>query len=136
MPDEIEIVGLRCRTRIGFRPHELDGEQEVVLTIRFTVDLSRAAKSDDVADGVDYREVTKAVLAHVEGGDFMLLERLAAEVADVVLSFDGTGSCTVRAEKPGALRFARSVAVTVTRDRVAGKAAPLPRTRPPAADPV
>jgi len=88
----------------------------IALTIE--LDLSAAAASDDLEDSLDYRALTKAVIAHVEGSHFKLLEALAASIADLVLdSYPRVDAVTVRVDKPGALRHARTVAVELHRSR-------------------
>ncbi len=83
-------------------------------------DTAPAAASDDIQDAVNYRTVTKAIIAHVEEGEPMLVERLVQEIADICLgSDDRITEVEVSVEKPGALRFARSVGVTIRRKRSA-----------------
>jgi FolB domain-containing protein len=79
-------------------------------------DLSRAGRSDDLRDTVDYKAVKKAIMQAVEASEFQLVERLADRVAEIVLSH-GVDRVDVTVDKPGALRFARSVAVEITRTR-------------------
>ncbi len=58
------------------------------------------------------------MIAHVEGGEPMLVERLAAELAGVCFAADERiDEIELTVEKPGALRFARSVGVTIHRRR-------------------
>ena len=79
--------------------------------------MSRAGQSDRIEDTVDYKAVKKQVLQLVEKSSFLLIERLAEEIARLCLAAAGVQRVTVVVDKPGALRFARSVAVEITRDR-------------------
>ena len=118
VPDRIYIRDLHLRTVIGVRTWERDKHQDVVINLALTTDLSAPSGSDDLADAVDYSKLTKRVIAHVEQSSYRLLERLAGSIADVVLEhFPPVKSVTVTVDKPGALRFARSVGVELTRDR-------------------
>ena len=73
---------------------------------------------DDIVDAVNYRTVTKAMIAHVESGDPMLVERLVAELAGIALGSDErVKEVEVTVEKPGALRHADSVGITIRRSR-------------------
>jgi FolB domain-containing protein len=81
------------------------------------VDIRPAARSDDVADAVDYSTVAKAVQALVEGIDIPLLERLAAEIARVCLQDERVLAARVRVDKPRAVRTGRSAAVEIVRRR-------------------
>lgn len=113
--DRILIRDLTARCIIGFRPGERDAKQDVVVSIALSTDLSRAGKSDLVGDSVDYREVKKRVLALMEQSQFNLIEALAEAIASTCLETPGIEEVSVTVDKPGALRFARSVAVEIRR---------------------
>ena len=81
------------------------------------VDCRPAGLSDDFRDAVDYRAVTKSIIALVEGSGFFLVERMAEEVAKICLEDSRVTAARVRVEKPGAVRFSRSVGVEVERTR-------------------
>ena len=98
--DRIEIRGLRLLATVGVPEAERAVAQPLELDIDLEVDLRDAARSDDVADTVDYGAVAVAVADAVAGTSFALLERLAAEVADVVLDRDQRcRAVTVRVRK-------------------------------------
>lgn len=117
MKDEIHIQDLLLRTIVGINPEERTKRQEVLLNIWLETDVRRAAESDDIAHAVNYRTIAKEVIRLVEGSRFHLVERLASEVARLCLQHPGVERVRVRLEKPGALRFARSVGVTLERSR-------------------
>lgn len=119
--DQIVIRDLLARGIVGINPDERIKPQDIVVNINLSVDTYRAAETDSIDDAVNYREITKAVLAHVEEGRPMLVERLAAEIAGICLDMDDrVEEAEVSVEKPGALRFARSVGVTIRRRRGEG----------------
>lgn len=115
--DRIHIRNLRLRCILGIFPEERREKQDVVINVTLYSDLSRAGASDDIADTVDYKELKKRIVARVEASTFFLVERLAAEVADLALESPGVERVDVAVDKPGALRFADSVAVEITRHR-------------------
>ena len=80
-----------------------------------TESFTKAAESDDIADAVDYKGITKKIIALVEKSDYFLIERMAEEIAQLVLEHPGVREVEVTVDKPGALRFARSVAVQIHR---------------------
>jgi dihydroneopterin aldolase/D-erythro-7,8-dihydroneopterin triphosphate epimerase len=84
-------------------------------------DTRPAAASDNIDDAVNYKTVTKAIIRHIENGAPMLVERLVAEVANICFETDRrVQAVEVTVEKPGALRFARSVGVSIYRQREEG----------------
>ncbi len=115
--DHIFIRDLAARCIIGVRPEERIEKQDVLVSLALSADLSRAGKSDVLADSVDYRAIKKRVLAIVEDSRFCLLEALAEAIASGCLETAGVFEVRVTVDKPGALRFARSVAVEVIRKR-------------------
>jgi D-erythro-7,8-dihydroneopterin triphosphate epimerase len=118
MPDDqIEIKDLQLRTVIGINEAERKDRQDVILNIILTADLAAAGRSDNVEDTVNYRTLTKRIIALVEGSQFQLVERLAEEVAALCLEDPRVERARVSVEKPGALRSARSVGVTLERGR-------------------
>jgi len=116
--DRIHIRDLLLRGIVGINEDERRNRQDILLNITMEADTQPAAASDSIEDAVNYRTVTKAIISHVEGEKPMLVERLAAEIAEICLeSDDRVAEVEVTVEKPGALRFARSVGVTIRRSR-------------------
>ncbi len=115
--DRIYVRDLVCRCIIGINPEERATKQDVTINIVLEADLSAACRTDDIADTVDYKQLKKNVLRMVEGSSFFLVERLAQRVADVCLECPMVLRARVTIDKPGALRFARSVAVEITRGK-------------------
>lgn len=118
MNDRIFIKDLLVRGIVGINPDERTKPQDVLINVTMWADTRSAAESDDIADAVNYRTVAKRIISHVENGDPELVERLVAELADIVLTSDERiEQVEVSLEKPGALRFAGSVGVTIRRTR-------------------
>lgn len=116
--DRIHITGLLVRGIIGINPEERAKRQDVMVNVTMWADTGPAARSDDIEDAVNYRTVGKAIIAHVEAGEPMLVERLVAEIARICFETDQRiTEAEVTVEKPGALRFAESVGVTIRRTR-------------------
>jgi FolB domain-containing protein len=115
--DRIRIKDLLVRTVIGVNPEERGIKQDVVLNLTMYSDQRPAAAADDFELTVDYKSTKLSVLSLAENSSFRLIESLAAAVADLLLGIDGVTACEVSVDKPGALRFARSVAVEIYRER-------------------
>lgn len=118
MPDQILIRDLLLRTVIGVNPEERRDRQDVLVNIVLQADTRAAGASDRIEDAVNYRTITKRVIALVENSSFYLVEKMATEIANICLEETRVARATVRVEKPGALRFARSVGVEIARDRL------------------
>lgn len=117
MTDRITIKDLFLRTIIGINDDERNNRQDVLVNITMETDTRAAAASDRIKDTVNYRSVTKDVIDLVEKSRFFLVEKLAEEIAKLCLQDQRVQSATVSVEKPAALRFAKSVGVTIQRSR-------------------
>ena len=102
MADSIVITGIRGLGYHGvFEEERLDG-QEFSVDVRLTVDTSRAAKTDDLADTVDYGRIAGTVHALIVGEPVNLVETLAERIAEACLAFVGVQRVRVVVHKPHA----------------------------------
>ncbi len=115
--DKIYIRDLALRCIIGIYPEERRDRQDVIINVTMSGDFSAAGLSDDIDDAVNYETITKQMIALVEESSFNLIETLADKLADICLEHPKVEEATVSVDKPGALRFARSVAFETTRRR-------------------
>lgn len=113
----ISIENLRLRTFIGFNPEELEKKQDVIINIDIDYSAMAACESDDESQALDYKVITKEVIAFVEEGRFKLLEKLCSDILDIAARNPRVESARVRVEKPHALRFADSVSVSMSAKR-------------------
>lgn len=115
--DRICICDLLVRCILGINESERREKQDVLISLAICTDLRKPGKSDRIEDTVDYRALKKQILAMAENSHYFLEEALADAVAELCLGQRGVLQVEVRVEKPNALRFARSVAVEITRRR-------------------
>ncbi|MDD2599878.1 MAG: dihydroneopterin aldolase [Kiritimatiellae bacterium] len=115
--DKIQISDLQLPCIIGLREWERTTPQNVNLNITLFTDFSKACVSDEIDDTVDYVTIKKNIIKEVEASSFKLVEKLAQMVAEICLSDARVMRVDVNVSKPGALRFARTVAVEITRTR-------------------
>lgn len=115
--DRIEIRDLLLRGILGINPEEREKKRDILINLTLYTDLRPAGKSDDIACTANYRTMTKRVIEHVENVGRCTVEALATDVARLCLEDPRVTRVRVRIEKPGALRFARSVGVEIERRR-------------------
>ncbi len=115
--DQIHIRELKFRCIIGVNEDERHEKQDVAVNVTLWADLLRACRTDCIADTVDYKALKKQILATAEQSRFNLIEALAERIADLCLQDRRVRQARVSVEKPAALRFARTVAVEITRVR-------------------
>jgi D-erythro-7,8-dihydroneopterin triphosphate epimerase len=120
-PDQIHIRDLVVSGILGINPDERINRQDILVNATLWADTRDAAVSDDIVDAVNYRTITKQLIAHIEQGEPMLVERLVAELVEICLDADERVTAVeMTVEKPGALRHARSVGITIYRTRDGG----------------
>ena len=115
--DRIFLRGLECQCIIGFIDWERRVPQKVVLDLEFPTECARAARSDAVADTIDYKAVAKRVLAFVGQSQFQLLETLAHRLALLLLAEFPLAWIRIEVNKPGAIRHSRDIGVSIVRRR-------------------
>jgi len=115
--DRIIISDLRARCIIGVNEDERREKQDVTITMSIFADLRKPGRTDRFEDAVDYRAIKKRVQLLVEESKYFLLEALAEAVANACLASPGIQKVQVRVDKPSALRFAKTVAVEIVRER-------------------
>lgn len=115
--DRIEIRDLLLRGILGINPEEREKAQDILINLTLFADLRPAGASDDIDHTANYRTLTKRIIDHVERAARFTVEALAADIAGLCLQDPRVERVRVRVEKPGALRFARSVGVEIERAR-------------------
>jgi len=115
--DRIEIKDLLVRGIVGLNEDERRKRQDILVNLALVTDIRTAAANDDIEGACNYRLVSKSIIKMVEASSYFTVEKLATEIAHLILEDFPVEEVTVSVEKPGALRFARSVGVTITRNR-------------------
>ena len=115
--DKIYIRDLSIRCIIGVNQEERTEKQDVIINVILFADTRKAGQTDDLDDSVDYKKVKKTILSLVENSEFLLIEKLADEIAKVCLDDSKVQKVNVTVDKPGVLRYTRSVAVEIVRTR-------------------
>ncbi len=115
--DQINIRGLHLRCIVGIQEWERKVLQDVHIDVVLFANLAAAGKSDRIEDTVNYKTLTKAMIALTEKSSFYLVEALAEKLAELCLEDERVQRVRITLEKPGALRFARSVGVVIERSQ-------------------
>jgi len=115
MQDIIFISELRIETVIGIFDWERQIKQTVVLDLELATDIRKAAESDHIDDTIDYKTLTKTVIAFVEQSEFQLVETLAERVSELIRNDFAVAWVRLKLNKPGALRGARDVGILIER---------------------
>mgnify|MGYP003332079985 FL=1 len=114
--DTITLTDLEVHYRVGVPDAERTQPQRLLLNIEMQHDFIRAAATDDLRETIDYYAVSRRLLTFGEGRSWKLIEKLAADIATMVLADFGAESVSVEVKK-FIIPEARHVGVRVTRRR-------------------
>lgn len=115
--DVILIRDLDCECIIGIFDEERTKRQTVRINAEVYTDLSMAGRSDDFNDALNYSQVEVVLKQEAESSGFFLLEKLAAHLAETILSMDKVAAIRLTLDKFEAAAFARSIAVRIFRKK-------------------
>jgi FolB domain-containing protein len=97
--DTITLADLEVHYRVGVPDAERAQPQRLLLTVEMQRDFTRAAASDDLRETIDYYAVSRRLLAFGEGRSWKLIEKLAADIAALVLAEFGAEAVSVEVKK-------------------------------------
>ena len=117
MTDTVFLHGLTCKAVIGAREWEKNERRNLVVDLDMGLDLQAAAARDDLAQTVDYSEVSRRVRRLVSESRLALLETLAERIAALLLDDFPLTWCRVRINKPYAVSGVPVVGVVIERKR-------------------
>ena len=113
--DIIFLGGLEIETIIGIYDWERETKQTVVLDIEMAFDIQQAAETDDIQYTLDYKTVSKRIIAFVEESSFFLVEKLISEISSIILNEFNVPWVKITLNKKGAIRGASDVGITIER---------------------
>jgi dihydroneopterin aldolase len=113
----IYIDNLKAYAIIGTQEWERETPQELILSLAVEYDSSKASRSDDLNDALDYCKLTDRVILKVENSQFYLLEKLADHILDDVMEEKLVQKVQLRITKPAALGQKGVITVEVSGKR-------------------
>ncbi len=113
----IRITDLKLKAIIGINAWERKIQQDIIINLELDFDASKAAKSDNIKDTLDYKVLKKRIIDLIQCSKFFLLEKLVEEILILIMTNPKVLKATVRVDKPKALRFAKSVSVESSRTK-------------------
>lgn len=113
--DIVYIRDLRIDTIIGIFEWERKVRQTISIDLEMATDIRRAAETDDIQYALNYKDVSKRLIALIEGSEFELVETMAETAAKIVREEFNVPWLKMRLSKPGAIRGARDVGLIIER---------------------
>jgi len=115
--DIVFIEDLRIDAVIGIYDRERKIRQPLAFDVEMAFDNRKPAASDDIADTLDYKAVSKRLQSFVGESSFGLVETLAERCAEIIMREFGVAWMRLKVAKPGAVRGAKSVGVVIERGK-------------------
>ncbi|MGQ4275459.1 dihydroneopterin aldolase [Pseudidiomarina sp. E22-M8] len=115
--DKVFVKGLRTDALIGVYEWEHEQRQPLLVDLTMDWDQAAAAASDELEHALDYAALSQAVVKLVESRPRQLIETVAEEVAQLILSEFQVTTVKVCVSKPKAVAAAQTVGVEITRSR-------------------
>ena len=115
--DIIYIKDLRIDTIIGIYDWERRARQTVILDIEMGTDIKKSAQSDAIKGTLNYKAVAKRLISFVEKSNYQLVETLAENIAEILLSEFNVPWLRLQLNKQGAVRGVRDVGVIIERGK-------------------
>jgi dihydroneopterin aldolase len=113
--DIIFLGGLEIPAIIGIYEWERETRQTIILDIEMAYDIKKAAVTDSIEDTLDYKAVSKRIIGFVEDSRFFLVEKLAEEIATIILTEFNVPWLKLTLNKKGAIRGASDVGIIIER---------------------
>ena len=113
--DIVYLRDLRIDTVIGIFDWERRTTQTIILDLEMSVDIAKAAASDDIKDTLNYKAVAKRLIEFVSNSDFQLVETLAERCAQIIREEFDVRWVKLTLNKKGAVRGADDVGVMIER---------------------
>jgi dihydroneopterin aldolase len=115
--DIVFIEDLRIETVIGIYDWERKIRQTIAIDLEMAFDNRKPASTDKIGDTLDYKAVSKRLIAFVENSHFELVETLAERSAEIVMQEFNVPWLRLKLSKPGAVTGSKAVGVRIERGR-------------------
>ncbi|MFT5392374.1 MAG: dihydroneopterin aldolase [Gammaproteobacteria bacterium] len=113
--DIVFLSDFRVPATIGIYDWERRVKQTLIIDLEMGTDVARAARTDQIDDALNYKNVAKRVSEFVSESEFQLVETLAERIADVVRTEFNVPWVKLRLNKRGAISGASDVGIQIER---------------------
>jgi 7,8-dihydroneopterin aldolase/epimerase/oxygenase len=113
--DKLIISQLELNAIIGIHPHERVQKQPIILDLELDYDSRLAARSDQISDALDYSKIANRIQEFVIQSQFFLIETLANQIADILLTEFGVKKLRLVIQKPNAIPQAKYAGLMIER---------------------
>ncbi|MBK4775745.1 dihydroneopterin aldolase [Candidatus Pantoea edessiphila] len=113
--DIIFIEELVIYTTIGIYDWEKKTKQKLIIDIEMMWDSWSLSKQEDLNICLNYSDVSEAIVTFLANNHFLLVERVAEEIANLLMKRFRSPGVYVKVGKPSAIAQAKQVGVKIKR---------------------
>ena len=113
--DVIFLEQVKVHTKLGVPAWERMLPQTILLDIEIGYDLSKAGKSDGIADTIDYGAVVSQIRESLTTHSFQLVEALAEHICQLILRDFGALHVKIKVAKPAILPGLKALGIVIDR---------------------
>jgi len=113
--DKVYIRGLEVETVIGIYDWERRAPQRLIVSVEMDWDIRPAARSENIDAALNYKNVSQRLIEHVRASRCQLVETLAEQLAELILTEFQVPWLRLELAKPGAIGDAQAVGVIIER---------------------
>jgi dihydroneopterin aldolase len=113
--DCLFLKGLAFEAVVGIYDHEKENKRPLILDVELYIDASVAARSDSIANTVDYDLVANFIFEQVSQRNFNLIESLATAITQAILEKFNLKKVRCTLYKPQAVSYAETVGIIIER---------------------
>ncbi len=109
----IKIKNLRLKTIVGIYKWEEKIDREIIINAEIETDHENSLVSDDINDTIDYDKLVSQIKLLISQKRFKLIEKMAQDVMDLILSNKKIKRCKLEIDKLNAVEALESFSITL-----------------------
>lgn len=117
----IKIKNLKLKTILGIHEWEKTFDREIIINAEIHTNFNKSLITDEIVDAIDYDEIVTNIKNLVAKERFKLVEKMAQEIMDLIMSDQRISHCKLEIDKVGAVEFLDSFSVTIVQNQTNGR---------------
>ena len=113
----IKIKNFKLKTIVGIYDWEQDFQREILINAKIHTNSTKAKISNNISDTIDYDLIINKIKQFVINNKFQLIEKMAQEIMDLIMSDQRISKCKLEIDKVGAVDCLESFSVTISKSR-------------------
>ena len=113
---KIKIKNLKLKTKIGIHDWEKNIDRDIIINAKIDTDFEKALQSDNIEDAIDYDHLVTKIKNIVASNQYNLVEKMAADIMDDILTDKIISKCSLEIDKVGAVPNLDSFSVKIKKE--------------------